>query len=703
MKNLIKKILSTIICFLIVAVTLVALFSLEFFENFNENFQSQLYDEGQASDEIIIIGIDDKSLEPEPMGFGRYNQWTRQRFISLLEQLENESPKALTFDFIFNTFSTVISSKEVKSLNDNVSNIPKSQQFEEYKGFFQKYSSVINPVDLDLSRAFQKTEKLILGAETNGEASIMPLPIFSKNATLSIVNAIPDSSGTLRHAIPYFTVQTGSGENAKTQSYPDMAVATAKIALGLDPYDPTNLELPTDDQGRLFVNFFGPPNSYKHISFVDVVKGDFEPGTFTDKIVLIGPTSSKQFHDEYVVPTSENSLMSGIEFRANEIQTILEGKFLLPQSQTAEILTILAITLALTLILSATGIILGSVITVAAAGAYYAAAHFFFDRGLILNMVYPFLAIVLTYLTTIAYKYFVTDRHKRQIKTAFSQYVNQSLVDQISENPDQIKLGGENKIVTVFFSDIKDSTALSEKIAIEQWVAQINEYFTVMENLIMQSSGTLDKYEGDAIMAFWNAPISQENHITRAYICAITMKQALKNLHAKWQTEGKPLLEFRIGINTGPAIVGNFGSEHRLDYTAMGDTVNTASRLESAANKTYGTQIIVAGITPEQTPEIALREIDTVLLPGKKEPVVLFEVRALKKDLTAADQELLTIYAQALAAYRAKDFAKALDLFNKLPADIPSQILAARCQNILSNQIVASLDPATMVFKIEHK
>lgn len=198
-------------------------------------------------------------------------------------------------------------------------------------------------------------------------------------------------------------------------------------------------------------------------------------------------------------------------------------------------------------------------------------------------------------------------------------------------------------------------------------------------------------------MAFWNAPIEQPDHQIRAYKAALSMKQSLSQLHQKWQKEGKPLIEFRIGINTGIAIVGNFGSENRLDYTAMGDTVNTASRLESSANKTYGTQICIAGLKPEQISQLPVREIDTVLLPGKKEPVTLYELYEDSQKQTAET------YQKALALYKQKQFAEALQIFQSLPDDTPATIMAARCQTLSQGQAVADLNTETMVYSIEHK
>ena len=208
-------------------------------------------------------------------------------------------------------------------------------------------------------------------------------------------------------------------------------------------------------------------------------------------------------------------------------------------------------------------------------------------------------------------------------------------------------------------------------------------------------------------MGFFNAPIPQENHVILAHITALEMKKALGRLHQKWEKEGKPLLEFRVGINTGEAIVGNFGSQDRFDYTVMGDTVNTASRLESSANKTYGTKIVAAGFAGSSAGgttagKITMREIDTVLLPGKAEPVQIFELICKPAEATQEVQNLVATYSAGLESYRKKDFATAISHFEKLPQDPPAQIMLERCTALNKGEKVTSLDE-NMIFKIVGK
>jgi adenylate cyclase len=711
-----KKIAGAVVISLIITILATIGLTAGVFNNTHLHFADSLYKLNEPSDKIIIIGVDDKSTQPVTtgQGYGRYAQWTRDRFTELLDVLKNEDPAVITLDFVFHTTTTTLPRESLLALQADINEQKNStDKLETYDQFLKDYKSTLrHPIDQNFAAATAKHDNLVMAMVYDAEIGeiIKPLNKFSTNATLAFVNTSLDDDGIIRRTMPNFDF---GGEEG---IYDDIALATVKKYLenssessGLD-VQPQTSNLPIEDD-HMLINFFGEPRSFQMIPFIDAVQGNYETDLFKDKIVLIGPWSSKEFHDEVLSPRSNENPMPGVEFRANEIQTILENKFLHNQTSLQAIATAATISLVLALILSYLSITLSLVVTLAGLGLYWASAHYFYRQGLILNMVYPFLAIILTYLGSWVYKYFISDRKKRELKGAFSHYVSEDLVNEISRNPDLVKLGGEKREVTVFFSDIKGSTTHSETTKIEDWVAQINEYFTVMEGIIKRSGGTLDKYEGDAIMAFWNAPIAQENHVERGYTAALEMRSALLKLHEKWGTEGKPLIEFRIGINTGEALVGNFGSETRFDYTVMGDTVNTASRLESAANKAYGTHVCVAGGTTDAAAanNFIVRELDSVLLPGKKEAVKIYELLGLKNLADAPQlQEEANTYHSALAAYRCKDFASAIQKFSQLgggdpAADSAAQIMLERCQKLQRGEVIAELDLETMTYKILNK
>lgn len=680
---------------LVTVLSAIGLFSGSF-SSMNSNLTDTLYTRNEPSKNIVIIAVDDKSTQANALG--RFNQWKRSNFTDLLKVLEKENAKVVTIDFVFHTFSDGVGREQLLELQSQVKKADDSEKLNDYQSFLKNYSSNLNhPIDNEFADELAKFPNLVLDTTLNpdGVSLIKPLTKFMTTATLGFATAYLDERGIMKATSPIIHI---ADEN---KDYDDIALATAKKYLGKE-----EIKLPLQN-GQMQINFFGEPYSFEMISFVDVLNKKFAKDFFKDKIVLVGGTSSKELHDEYLTPRSNVTPMPGIEIIANEIQTIIDGKFLSNQSAVASVLTVAVVSIGLAIALNYLGIWISVLVTFAVFLLYIFASHIFYKAGTIVNMFYPLAAILLTYLASWIYKFFIADKKKRELKSAFGHYVSGELVEQISQNPDLVKLGGEKKVITVFFSDIKDSTAISEKTPIEMWVSQVNEYFTEMENVVKKSGGTLDKYEGDAVMGFWNAPVSQNDHIFRAYACAIGMRKALVNLHTKWATEGKPLIEFRIGINTGEALVGNFGSKDRFDFTVMGDTVNTASRLESSANKTYGTMNIVAGFeainsTSPQLQNFTIRELDTVYLPGKKEPVKLYELLGLASEATAETAKLLQTYTQGLAAYRCKDFATAIKNFQLISSDKPAQILLARCQKLQAGEKIAELDEQ-MIFRIQNK
>ncbi len=378
--------------------------------------------------------------------------------------------------------------------------------------------------------------------------------------------------------------------------------------------------------------------------------------------------------------------MPGVEIHANAIQTIIEQKFLVNQNFVQQLLTVMFLTIISTLAFLYLNIWLGVAILILLPAGYTAAAHLAYDQGLILNMANPYIAIAFNYLASLIYRYFAEIRSNQQIKSAFAHYVNPHVVEEISKNPDLLQLGGQKRELTVFFSDIENFTNISEKLAPEALVELMNEYLDVMTEIILNHGGTLDKYEGDAIMAFFNAPLDQPDHPIQAAQATLECRAALKKLQAKWQEEGKPVLNFRVGLATGEAIVGNMGSKERFDYTAMGDTINTGSRLESA-NKTYGTHILVNEATAQAlVSQFYLREIDLVRVKGKDQPIQVYELLAPKGQLPEAGIQLIEAFHQGLQSYRSRNFAQALDYFKKaqeiFPEDAPTKLYIHRCRQL---------------------
>jgi len=669
------------------------------FQNWHLKVANTLYTRDNPSSDIVIIAIDEETNRDEPIGLGKYSQWSRNHFSQALENLQNADPQVIAFDIVFNRNTSELPFDEIKKFVYT----EKNKDYEEFlSGYMRDYDNII---DNNFADTLSQYSNIILAFKEGVNRPSFPLSIFMKSTKLGFLNVALDSDGYMRKTIPYFEYEE--------EVYDSLAIAAVRQYLDAEPLsqedifedsitlksDKKDIDIPIEDN-RLNVNYFADPFGQDQVSFKDIYYDKFDPKDIEGKIAIIGLTYFYDGpHDAALTPKDRRFPMPGVEIHANQIQTILEEKFLTNQSEFGQLATVASIAIALTIALNYVGILLSIIIAIAAIFAYILAAHISYRQGLIINMVYPFMAILLSYLGSWIYKYFIADKGKRDITSAFGHYVSDKLVEQISKNPDMVKLGGEKRLITVFFSDIKDSTAHSENTEIGAWVSQINEYFTVMEQVIKKYDGTIDKYEGDAIMGFWNAPISQENHVVLAYGAALEMRAMLVKLNEKWVKEGRPEIEFRIGINTGEAIVGNFGSKNRFDYTAMGDTVNTASRLESSANKTYGTGIVVAGGEAEG---FITRELDTVLLPGKSEPVKIYELICRAEEETGGIRGMCNAYETGLEAYRKGDFAAAIKSFGAIQNDSASKIMLERCERLQKREQVSGVQ-GDMTFKIAHK
>ena len=290
-----------------------------------------------------------------------------------------------------------------------------------------------------------------------------------------------------------------------------------------------------------------------------------------------------------------------------------------------------------------------------------------------------------------AYTFFIESSQKRFIKNAFSTYLAPAVVKQLMDNPETLVLGGEKRKITAFFSDVQSFTSISEKLEPDELVALLNEFLTEMTDIILEYNGTVDKFEGDAIIAFFGAPGELINQEEIACIVSLKMQQRLSELREKWRKEGKPELYMRIGMDTGTAVVGNMGSQNRMDYTMMGDTVNIAARLEGV-NKVYGCYSLISKDTylpAAATGSIFGRELDSVLLVGKKEPIDIYEVIGFAKDIHDDTKAMVNYYKDALHAYRKHDWDKAIDLFKKaqslFPEDKPILTMLKRCREFKSS------------------
>ncbi len=396
-----------------------------------------------------------------------------------------------------------------------------------------------------------------------------------------------------------------------------------------------DIVIPIDRQGSLLVNFYGRPGTFQVRSFSDVVMERVSKRYYKDKIMLVG-VYAEGLQDIHQTPYGA---MFGIEMIANTVTQLLNRDFIRFANDYIDILLIVFFGLSISYIVGRKSILYSYVATFVLAVIYFFMVVFLFDRyRYVLNLSAPLITGIVTLFTMIAYRILTEEKEKRAIQNMFSNYVSKSIVEELLKHPEKLELGGEDKDITVLFSDIRGFTTLSEKLTPQALVSHLNEYLSAMTDIIFKYKGTLDKYVGDEIMAFWNAPVEQENHAVLACLAALEMMKKLHDLNDGWSEEKK--LNIGIGLNTGIMTVGNMGSKSRMDYTLMGDPVNLGARLEGT-NKIYGTNIIISEFTFEKVKdEFICRELDNIRVKGKLKPVKIYEILDVNADKVKAEEKV---------------------------------------------------------------
>jgi len=326
--------------------------------------------------------------------------------------------------------------------------------------------------------------------------------------------------------------------------------------------------------------------------------------------------------------------------------------------------------------------------------ALFAVDQWLFHQGLVVTSIIPLLLLIVLFLSLTLVKYFTEERKKKEVKSTFSKYVSPAIVNEILSSPEKLELGGVKQSVTIFFSDVRGFTTISEKLDPQALSQLLNRYLTPMTEIIFKNKGTLDKYMGDAIMAFFGAPIKYSNHPEMACLTALESVEKLKELQAEFQKEGLPHIDIGIGLNTAAVSVGNMGSDIVRNYTVMGDGVNLASRLEGI-NKEYGTRIIMSEYTYQEVKNLfTCREVDKVRVKGKREPVTIYEL--ISRSNNPCPLSNLELFSQGLGYYHQKDFKMALQKFQLFlelnPNDYLTKLYMQRTNDYISSPPPADWD-----------
>ncbi len=587
--------------------------------------------------DIVIVAVDEKSIDE----IGRW-PWNRGIQATLIDNISKDKPKVIGIDIMYTEKESPEADEKLASAIKKAGNVVLATRFDMPEG--RNVATVPKDVpDFLWDSAFMEV-KTVKGIPWKTFAlkpdRVKPsLAEFSTAATLGHVYTHPDLDGCLRSEFLYL--------NFGDDCYPQFALQIARIALGVEMKNMVlyggsgiglgNMFIPTDLRGRVVINYRGKDHSFPYVSAADVIKGRTPAGSFRNRIVLIG-TSAVATYDEKVTPFSTN--MPGVEKNANVVDNILSNNFIRRSPGVIELVVIII-----------TGILLGftlpklkalsSALLAAALLVLYVAVscYLLIYQNLWINFLYPFTNMLSIFSIQTVIRFFHEERKAKEIRQMFSSYVSPKIVQELIENPEKAKLGGERRIVTVLFSDVMGFTTLSERKQPEEVVSLLNEYFKEMADIIFRWDGTLDKFVGDEIMALWGAPLDQPDHAELALRCALNMSDKLDQLQEMWRSRGSDILDVGIGLNTGEVLIGNIGAQgKKMDYTAIGDHVNLAARVEKLTRQ-YGTRILLTENTREHIVEVVgrgrlghveLKELASVKVKGKEKEAKIFGLRALK-------------------------------------------------------------------------
>lgn len=505
---------------------------------------------------------------------------------------------------------------------------------------------------------------VVLTSELEGATLHSPISILASASYQGLANVPVESDGTVRFAI---LDRSDSVE-------PSFAEAII-----------THAGYPATHLGTQRIRYYGPGSTIANYPFTDLLANRIPRSQIDGHIILIGATA-RDLQDYRQTPFG---LTSGVEIQATIVTNAIADEFI----HSAPLADIVGILLVGIIVLISGSMIRNLVINAAAIGSliilYWSAASILFARGFLLDPFYPTISALLCTAATVIVRYLAASRERKFIHDTFSRYLAPQVITELIRDPSRIRLGGQKQTLTILFSDIRSFTTLSEQLGPEELIRFLNHYLSAMTEIILEHRGVVDKYIGDAIMAFWGAPMTDTEHADNAITAALGMAEALTHVNTENREHSMPEIAIGIGLNTGDVTVGNVGSERRFDYTVIGDTVNLASRLEGLT-KTYGVCIIASeyvreAITPEH--RACFREIDRVKVKGKNKPVTIFEV--MPPTIASRIVPVRSQFDEGRAAYYAGRWNDAQHAFDQVletvPTDGPSRTLRERCTELASN------------------
>jgi len=633
--------------------------------------------------QVVIIDIDEKSL-------GEIGQWPWNR--NILAKINDilfdyYQIKAIGFDIVFAEEDVDEGAKLLDSMaNGSLKDDPE---------FIKEYQRVIPSLQHDkLFAESLKNRNTVMGFVMNTDSikgglpkpiteldkkTLSKLAIFKSQgytANLKLLqdsalsggffnNTLLDSDGVFRR-VPLLQIY-------KNQLYESLALALTRVVTGSPPIEIVvetdgdnndlflewvtigEMAIPVDNQSGVLVPYIGKQKSFKYISASDVLNKRIEKDVLNEKITLFG-TSAPGLLDLRTTPLE--AAYPGVEIHANIIQGILDGRILHAPGYTKgyEFILISFIGILLTFTLPILSALYSTLVIIASITLLIATNFYAWNSAqLVLPIAAPVLLVILLFALQMTYGFFVESRNKRQLAHLFGQYVPPELVEEMSEKMEDINLDGEMREMTVLFSDVRGFTTISESLEPKELTSYINAFLTPITKVIHDNRGTIDKYMGDAVMAFWGAPLTDNQHALHALSAALGIVERMKILRKEFSKKQWPEIYVGVGVNTGIMNVGNKGSEFRVDYTILGDAVNLGSRLEGLT-KIYGVDIITSEFTRHAVPEYEFRELDRVRVKGKDKPVTIYEPLGLLENVTKSDRKLLKQFHIGIKQFRAQNW-----------------------------------------------
>ncbi len=706
---------------LVTGVTLVVVLLVVFRPYFSEIMELKLYDlklrvrgVQPAGPEVVIVAIDEDSLK----ALGRW-PWSRDIQARLISRIKEANPRVVALDIIFAEKEETAAVQTIKNLRQGLTGAGSANP-----AILQLLTQEENRVNVDrqLAQAIAQGSPTLLGFffnEVGAQGALKAKEVeatwASRSCTYNMVRSLDAqpavvpiiSAASIELNLPEISAASAGGGyfnmvpdvdgvvrwlpqaiSFGPDIYIPLALAVAQRYLGGPPLILTtsrmgvegvrlgDRELPVDRFGRQLIDYLGPPGRFPYYSAAKVLNGEVPDSALKDKVVLVGATAVG-IYDLRVTPFSGNC--PGVEIQATFIDNILRRHFL--QTSRLEpiptLLTLLGLGLCLGLVLPLLSAAWSSVFALFLAGGYTTVNYLLFSRwGWQLELFCPLLAIAGITMSLTVQRFLAEERQRVYLKKAFQSYVAPDVVDEILKHPQLLRLGGERRELTILFSDIRGFTSLSETMEPEVLVGLLHEFLNPMSEIIVTHGGTIDKYIGDAIMALFGAPLSRPDHPVMACRTALAMMAKLKALNEEWESVGRPVMRIGLGLNSGDVAVGNMGSDRLFNYTAIGDNVNLASRLEGL-NKFYGTSILISSSTAQALDgQFVLQEVDLVQVKGKAQALTIFELLgegAPEPDVAA----FLEVYNQGLTFFRERRWRESAGAFtealNLRPQDTPSK------------------------------